>query len=91
MTAIEIGRICVKTAGRTAGKFCIVTKLIDDNFVEITGPKELTGIKKNKCNIKHLEATENTIKINDNADDKTIIDAISGAKLDKVMTEGIKF
>ncbi|MEM5790964.1 MAG: 50S ribosomal protein L14e, partial [Candidatus Aenigmatarchaeota archaeon] len=41
---LEVGRVCLKIAGREAGKYCVVLKKIDDNFVLITGPKSLTGV-----------------------------------------------
>lgn len=52
MAAIETGRICVKKRGRDAGEECVITKVIDDNYVEI----ETKSRKKvRKCAIKHLE------------------------------------
>ena len=52
MAAIEVGKICVKRRGRDAGKRCVITKVIDDSFVEIA----VKGRKTNrKCAILHLE------------------------------------
>ena len=52
MPAIEVGRICVKKRGRDAGKRCVITKIIDDSFVEIA----VKGRKTNrKCAVVHLE------------------------------------
>jgi large subunit ribosomal protein L14e len=59
MPAIEVGRICVKTAGREAGEKCVIIEVIDDKFVEVIG----TSVKNRKCNIKHLEPLEQTIEI----------------------------
>ena len=36
MAAIEVGRKCIKTAGREAGKECEIVAIIDENFVEVT-------------------------------------------------------
>lgn len=55
---LEKGRVCLKIAGREAGKYCIVVEPIDESFVMITGPKTITRIKRRKCNITHLEATD---------------------------------
>lgn len=60
---IEVGRICVKTAGREAGKYCVVVDIVDENFVIITGPKDVTGVKRRRCNIKHLEPTPEKVDI----------------------------
>ena len=35
MAAIEVGRKCIKTAGREAGKECEIVAIIDENFVEV--------------------------------------------------------
>jgi len=55
MPAIEVGRICVKIAGREAGRKCVIVDIIDENYVLITGPKQLTGVKRRRCNINHIE------------------------------------
>jgi len=68
----EPGRICLKIAGREAGKYAVVVEKIDDNFVLITGPKTITGVKRRKCNIDHLEPTANTFDIKSKADDNII-------------------
>ena len=59
MPAIEVGRVCVKIAGREAGEKCVVVDIIDDKFVEIVGP----SIKNRRCNIKHLEPVDQLIEI----------------------------
>ncbi|MCK5176475.1 MAG: hypothetical protein KAQ92_02000 [Candidatus Aenigmarchaeota archaeon] len=50
---MEVGRTCVRTAGRYAGKKGTITKRIDDNFVEVTY-KLSKGEKIKKTNIQHL-------------------------------------
>ncbi len=59
MPAIEVGRICVKIAGREAGEKCVIVEVIDDKFVEVVG----TAMKNRKCNIKHLEPVDQTMEI----------------------------
>lgn len=73
MAAIEVGRICIKTAGREKGKKCVVVDIIDKNFVLITGPKPVTGVKRRRVNIKHLKPTEEKIKIKRGASDEAIL------------------
>jgi large subunit ribosomal protein L14e len=72
MAAIEVGRICVKTAGRELGKKCVVVEMIDKNFVVITGPKEITGVKRRRTNVRHLEPTDEKINIKKGASDEEI-------------------
>ena len=72
---IDVGRICVKTAGREAGKFCVVVDVLDDKFVLVTGPRVVTRVKRRKCNIEHLEPTPEVIKVKKNASDDEVISA----------------
>lgn len=59
MPAIEVGRICVKLAGREAGEKCVIIEVIDDKFVEVVG----ASVKNRRCNIKHLEPIDETIEV----------------------------
>ncbi len=46
---IEVGRICVKIAGRDAGKHCVIVEIVDKKTVVIEG-----STRKRKCNVIHL-------------------------------------
>jgi len=70
---IEVGRICIKRKGREKGKYCIVVKKIDKNFALITGPKKLTGVRRRKCNILHLEPTQYFLEIKEEMSDEEIL------------------
>jgi large subunit ribosomal protein L14e len=72
MPAIEVGRICVKTRGREKGKRCVVVDIIDRSFALVTGPKMLTGVRRRRVNIKHLEPTVEKIQIQRGASDEEI-------------------
>ena len=61
MASIEVGRVCIKTAGREAGEKCAIIDIIDDNFVEIVGQT----IKNRRCNINHLEPIDQTVEVTD--------------------------
>lgn len=65
---IEVGRLCVKTAGREATKRCIVVDVLDKNFVLIDGQ-----VKRKKCNIQHLEPLKEKIKIKKGANHEDIV------------------
>ncbi|MFH1668535.1 MAG: 50S ribosomal protein L14e [Candidatus Woesearchaeota archaeon] len=47
---MEVGRLCVKIAGRDTGKQCVIVDVLDDKFVLIDGET-----RRRKCNMKHLE------------------------------------
>ena len=89
MPAIEVGRICVKIAGREAGRKCVIVDIIDDKFVLVTGPKTLTGVKRRRVNIKHIEPLEKKIEIEKGASDEDVVKAIEEAGLTEFMKERI--
>jgi len=90
MLAIEVGRICVKIAGREAGHKCVVTDLIDKNFVLVTGPKEVSRIKRRRVNISHLEPTDDKINIDRGASNEDVIKALEAAGKTEKMKEIVK-
>lgn len=62
MMIFEIGRLCVKIAGRDSGKYCVIIDNLGDNFVLIDGQT-----RRRKCNIKHLEPLSKILDIKKNA------------------------
>jgi len=90
MPAIEVGRICVKLLGREAGRKCVIVDIIDDNFVLITGPKSLTGVKRRRANINHIEPLDKKIDIPKGASDEEVLKAIEAAGLTEFMKEKVK-
>jgi len=78
---LEIGRVCMKVAGREAGKYCVVVKKMNDAFVEVTGPKILTGVKRRRANIEHLEPLEYVLQISDGAADEDVVSALEKQNL----------
>ena len=77
LPAVEVGRICVKITGREAGRKCIVLNIIDENFVLITGPRKVSGVKRRRVNISHIEPTEVKIDIMREATDEEIVQALT--------------
>jgi large subunit ribosomal protein L14e len=68
----ELGRVCLKVAGREAGRYAVIVDIVDENFVIVSGPKTITGVKRRKCNVDHLEPTENKFEIEQNVDDNLL-------------------
>jgi len=89
MAAIQVGRIIVKTYGREAGRKGVIVDIINPNYVLVTGPKSLTGVKRRRCNIKHLEPTDKLINIKRDASDEEILAKIEEAGLKEYMAEAI--
>jgi large subunit ribosomal protein L14e len=88
--AIEIGRICVKTYGREAGRKCVIIDIVDENFVLVTGPKNISGVRRRKVNINHIEVLDAKVPINKGASDEEVEKAINAAGLTQFMRERIK-
>ena len=83
MPAIEVGRICVKLSGREAGRKCVVVDVVDKSFVLITGPKKVTGVRRRRANVNHVEPLQDTVEIKRDASDDEVEEALKAAgKLD---------
>ena len=76
MSAMDVGRICLKLKGREAAKRCVVVDVIDRNYVMVTGPFDLTGVKRRRVNMSHLRPLDEVIEIPRNASDQEIIDIL---------------
>lgn len=72
MPAFEVGRVCVKTAGRDAGKRCVVVDLMDKNFALVTGPKSVSGVRRRRVNVNHLKPLEEKLTIEKGASDERV-------------------
>ncbi len=90
MPAIEVGRLCVKTRGREAGRKCVIVEIIDDNFVVITGPKDVSGVKRRRANINHIELLPEKINIEPGASDDEVRKALEEAGLLDFMKERVR-
>lgn len=86
--ALDVGRICVKTEGREAGKKCVIIDVIDKSFVLVTGPKDLTGVKRRRVNVKHLEPSGEILNIKRGASDEEVTGALKEAgRIDEMKAE----
>lgn len=74
---MEIGRVCVKIAGRDAGTRCVIVKVLDDTYVMIDGEA-----RARKCNIMHLEPTPTVLDISEGAGHSKIISALKDAGIE---------
>lgn len=68
----ELGRICIKIAGRDSGKHCVIVEVIDDRFVIIDG-----NTRRRKCNIMHLLPLDKTLDIKKKATTGEVKEALS--------------
>jgi len=68
MPALEVGRICVKTRGRNAGKRVVIVEM-QKNFAVVDAPH----MKRKRCNILHLMPLEEKLDIEKNASHEDIV------------------
>ncbi len=90
MPAIEVGRICVKQAGRENGNKCVVIDVMDKSFVLVTGPKKLTGVKRRRVNMNHLSPLEDKIDVKRGASDEEVTQSLEAAGKTQIMTQAKK-
>ena len=76
----EVGRLCIKIAGRDAGKHCVITEVLDDTFVKVDGQT-----RRRKCNIKHLEPLDKVLNVKKSDTHDNILAALKkeGIKISK--------
>jgi large subunit ribosomal protein L14e len=67
----EIGRLCVKTAGRDSRIKCVIVDVLEGHFVLIDGQT-----RRKKCNIRHLEPLDKVLKIKKNASHEEVVDIL---------------
>ncbi|MFQ6054301.1 MAG: 50S ribosomal protein L14e [Candidatus Bathyarchaeia archaeon] len=75
-SAVEVGRVCLKLRGREAGRRCVIVDVIDRNYVLVTGPQDLTGVRRRRVNISHLEPLDERIEIGRDATNDEVREAL---------------
>jgi large subunit ribosomal protein L14e len=78
----DVGRICVKIAGRDAGQTAVVVDTLKDGYVIIDG-----NVRRKKCNTKHLEPLKDILKIKKGASTIDVHKAMISSKM-KVIENG---
>ncbi len=74
---MDVGRICVKLTGREAGSRCVIVDVVDRNYVIVTGPLEVTGVRRRRVNMSHLQPLDEVVEISRNASDEEIAALLS--------------
>jgi large subunit ribosomal protein L14e len=67
---MEVGRLCVKTAGRDARRKCVVIDVLENSYVMVDGQT-----RRRKVNIAHLEPMNQVIKIKKGASHEEVAKA----------------
>jgi len=85
----DIGRVVVILRGRRAGRKAVVVDIIDDNFVLVTGPKILNGVKRRRMNVDHLMPLQIRLDITRGASDDDVLKAIKDRGLEEFFKEKV--
>ncbi|GIU69239.1 MAG: hypothetical protein KatS3mg002_0475 [Candidatus Woesearchaeota archaeon] len=67
----QVGRVCVKIAGRDAGKKCVIVKHLEGKFYLIDGET-----RRRKCNTLHLEPLDQVVDIREDATHEEVMNAL---------------
>ena len=76
LSAMDVGRVCVKLTGREAGSRCVIVDVVDRNYVIVTGPPEVTGVRRRRVNMSHLQPLDEVVEISRNASDEEIAELL---------------
>ncbi len=69
---IEVGRVCLKIAGRDANQKCVIVSVVDNNYVVVDGQT-----RRKRCNILHLEPLPQFVEIVENASHDYVVKALA--------------
>ena len=89
MVVLDVGRICIKKMGREACGKCVIVDIVDKSFVVVTGPKILSGIKRRRVNIRHIEPMNCKLQIARRASDEDVLVALETEGKTEEMRVGI--
>jgi large subunit ribosomal protein L14e len=90
LPAIEVGRVCVKQFGREAGKKCVIIDVMDKSFVLVTGPKKVTGVRRRRVNINHIEPLQVKVDVTRGASDEEVASVLESSGVLKELAQGVK-
>lgn len=68
---LEVGRLCIKTAGRDAMSHCVVVEVIDSTYVLVDG-----NTRRRKVSINHLEPLNKTLDVKAGASSEDVKKAL---------------
>jgi large subunit ribosomal protein L14e len=89
LPAVEIGRICVKQVGRETGKKCVIIDVMDKSYVLVTGPKKVTGVRRRRANINHVEPLQVKIEVTRGASDEEVTSVLEAAGMLEEMVQPV--
>jgi len=66
---MKVGRVCRKTRGKEAGRYCVIVERVDNNLVVVDG----RDVERGKVNLKHLEPLPSVVDIDEGAKTQKVV------------------
>lgn len=82
---MKVGMVCLKIAGRDAGKLAVVVNILKKGYVLIDG-----DLRRRKCNILHLEPLGKSVNIKENASTDEVAEELKKNSLIKEIKKRTK-
>ena len=67
---LDVGRLCVKTAGRDAGKTCVIVDTLENDYLLVDGET-----RRRKVSSSHVEPLDRTINVPKGASHEQVVHA----------------
>ncbi len=71
---MSVGQVCLKVAGRDAGKTCVILQYLDPPFVLVDGQT-----RRRKCNVAHLYFLPQQVSLKENASSADVAKVLAHA------------
>jgi len=68
----------------------VIVDVMDKNFVTVTGPKTVSGVRRRRTNIAHIEPLQETVDIRRGASDEEVEKALQASKRLEDMKQPVK-
>lgn len=78
----EIGRLCVKIAGRDSNKICVIVDVVNEHTVLIDGQT-----RRRNCNVRHLEPLTKVIDLKKGASHADVKKAFAAMDIEVLETK----
>jgi large subunit ribosomal protein L14e len=63
---------------------------MDKSFVLVTGPKTVSGVRRRRANVNHVEPLQDKVDINRGASDEEVVEALKTAGKLETMAQMVK-
>lgn len=66
---MKVGRVCKKTRGKEAGRYCVIVERVDNHLVVVDG----RDVERGKVNLKHLEPLPSVVDIEEGVKTQKVV------------------